>query len=87
VRQQADTDADAAAPAGRPAVDAGVAVVGVALTVGLEDVLSRWCHLAPEGDVSHPQYQLRQRGSLICLITPFISVRSQTSANLPSSTR
>lgn len=45
-------------------------------------------------DVSYPQYQVRQRGAvdgaspcLICLITASISVRSQTSANLPSSTR
>jgi len=42
-------------------------------------------------DVSYPRCQLRQRGPstpcLICLITASISVRSQTSANLPSSTR
>src|SRR5260370_40969262 len=42
-------------------------------------------------DVSYPQYQLRQRGRPstpcpICLITASISARSQTSANLPSST-
>ena len=42
-------------------------------------------------DVSYPKYQLRQREPStvcpICLITASISVRSQTSANLPSSTR